>query len=459
MGKQKTIFVCQACGAQSAKWLGRCADCQEWNTLTEEIVGQPVASVESARGLGRGEAKVVSLADEAFTEKPVEKIKTGIKEFDRVLGGGIVSGSFTLIGGDPGIGKSTLMLQTLAELARTDQKVLYISGEESIGQTKLRAVRLGAKSPNLFLASETNLQTILDLALKIRPFIIVIDSIQTVFLPDLQSAPGSVSQVRECAAKLMYLAKTEGLSVLLVGHITKDGSIAGPKVLEHMVDTVLSFEGDSNHYFRILRSLKNRFGAANEMGVFEMSSDGLREISNPSELFLSGRPDIAAGSAIFCTVEGTRPYLVEVQALATRTNMAMPRRTTLGVDANRVHLLLAILDKHLNLDLYAHDVFVNVAGGIKINEPATDVAVAAAILSSLKNKPIPGTHCFFGELGLTGEVRGATFPDLRVKEAQKLGFTHFFVPESNKKHLKGFDGLSINWLQSIKEIQSNFSKI
>jgi len=435
MAKQKTIFVCQNCGAQSPKWLGKCPDCGEWNSFQEETPARIATSVESARGLGRGEAHVVTL-DTALEVDLPRPVSTGMEEFNRVLGGGLVPGSFTLIGGDPGIGKSTLMLQTLENIARSGKKVLYISGEESVGQSQMRAKRLGATSSNLHLASETNLNVILQLCQRVQPFLVVIDSIQTVFLPDLQSAPGSVSQVRESAAKLMYLAKTEGISVLLVGHITKEGSIAGPKVLEHMVDTVLSFEGDNNHVFRLLRAIKNRFGPANELGVFEMSGLGLREVTNPSELFLSERGESAPGSVVFATVEGTRPFLVEVQALASPTNMAMPRRTSIGIDPNRVHLILAILDKHLRLKLYAHDVFVNVVGGVKINEPAADLAVAAALISSLESKSIRPTSCYFGELGLTGEVRGVSLPDLRLKEAAKLGFQQFYLPDANKKHIK-----------------------
>jgi DNA repair protein RadA/Sms len=453
MVKQRTIFVCQNCGAQSTKWLGRCPDCQAWNSYAEENQ-MPETQPDKARGLGRGDAKAVRLNDASISAENLEHVHSGSKEFDRVLGGGLVPGSFTLVGGDPGIGKSTLMLQTVAHLAKDGKKVLYVSGEESVPQTQMRAKRLGATSDNLYLASETNLDVIFALADQLKPFLVVIDSIQTVFLPALQSAPGSVSQVRECAAKLMFLAKTEGICVMLVGHITKEGSIAGPKVLEHMVDTVLSFEGDNNHQYRILRGIKNRFGAANELGVFEMNSSGLAEVTNPSELFLSERAQSAPGSAIFCTVEGTRPYLVEVQALATRTNMTMPRRTSLGVDPNRVHLLLAIMDKHLNLDLYAHDVFVNVAGGLRISEPAADLAVAAALLSSLKNSAISKDCCFFGELGLTGEVRGVPFPEVRLKEGRKLGFESFYVPLNNQRHLKAEkENAAVRWLGSVKELQ------
>jgi DNA repair protein RadA/Sms len=454
MAKQRTIFVCQNCGSHSPKWLGKCPDCDAWNSFAEETSVAETKN-DQARGLGRGEAKAVRLNDASIQIENLEHVTTGSGEFNRVLGGGLIPGSFTLVGGDPGIGKSTLMLQTVAHLAKDGRKILYVSGEESVPQTQMRAKRLGATSDNLYLASETNLEVILSLAEQLKPFLVVVDSIQTVFLPALQSAPGSVSQVRECAAKLMFLSKTEGVCVMLVGHITKEGSIAGPKVLEHMVDTVLSFEGDNNHQYRILRGLKNRFGPANELGVFEMNSTGLAEVTNPSELFLSERAQTAPGSAVFCTVEGTRPFLVEVQALATRTNMAMPRRTSIGIDPNRVHLLLAIMDKHLNLDLYAHDVFINVAGGMRINEPASDLAVTAALLSTLKNAPIPKDHCFFGELGLTGEVRGVGFPDLRVKEGRKLGFEHFFLPSNNSRHLKAEkENKSVKWLGTIKELQN-----
>lgn len=343
------------------------------------------------------------------------------------------------------------MLQTAAQLAQRGHKVLYVSGEESVAQTQMRAGRLGIKTENLFLAAETNMDVILSLTKKVEPRLVVIDSIQTVFLEGLQSAPGSVSQVRECSARLMHLAKTENVSVFLIGHITKDGSIAGPKVLEHMVDTVLSFEGDTNNQFRILRGLKNRFGATHEMGVFEMSSEGLVEVTNPSELFLNERAGNASGSAVLCTIEGTRPFLVEVQALATHTNMAMPRRTAIGVDPNRVHLILAIMDKHLNLNLYAHDVFVNVVGGFKVSEPAADVAVAAAILSSLKNHPIPANHCYFGELGLTGEVRGVSMPDVRVREAAKLGFELVLAPKPSQRHLKSVK-TGLTYLSNIRDL-------
>ncbi|MBK9295016.1 MAG: DNA repair protein RadA [Oligoflexia bacterium] len=434
MAKQKTIFACQNCGFQSPKWLGKCPDCSEWNSFAEEKYSAPQTQ-ESARGLGTGDKQFYTVSDFKSENEIPKSQSTNILELDRVLGGGLVQGSFTLLGGDPGIGKSTLMLQAANKLAQNGKKILYISGEESVHQTQMRAKRLNANSENLFIASETNMDAILSLCEKLNPYLVVIDSIQTVYLPQLQSAPGSVSQVRECAAKLMYLAKTKNSSVLLVGHITKDGSIAGPKVLEHMVDTVLSFEGDNTYQYRILRSLKNRFGPVHEIGVFEMLASGLREVKNPSELFLSQSEVSAPGSTVFCAVEGTRPLLVEVQALATRTNMNMPRRTAIGIDVNRLHLILAILDKHLRLDLYAHDVFVNIVGGFKITEPAADLAVAAALLSSLKNSEIPKNLFFFGELGLTGEVRQVSFPELRLKEAQKMGFKKVEKPLKTIKDL------------------------
>ncbi len=462
MAKQKTVYVCQNCGTQSPKWLGRCPDCSSWNSFAEENTQAAPTQTDTARGLGLGSSTELLTLDQIkvkHSDDTTPKVQTKIDEFDRVLGGGLLPGSFTLIGGDPGIGKSTLMLQTVGLLASGDKKICYISGEESVRQTQLRAQRLNVKSDHLYLGSETNLDVILSLVEKVKPFLVVIDSIQTVYLPGLQSAPGSVTQVRECAAKLMYLAKTQGICVFLVGHITKDGSIAGPKVLEHMVDTVLSFEGDNNHQFRILRSLKNRFGPVHEMGVFEMTSSGLSEVKNPSELFLSENSPQSPGSAVFCTIEGTRPFLVEVQALASRTNMAMPRRTAIGIDVNRLHLILAILDKHLRLDLYAHDIFVNVVGGLKLTEPASDLAVAASLLSSLKNATIPKKHCFFGELGLTGEVRGVSFPDLRMKEAKKMGFEKFFFPKPNEKSLKKEKTLIAGGeaLDTIRELQNIIS--
>lgn len=360
---------------------------------------------------------------------------TGYSEFDRVLGGGLVKGSFVLLGGDPGIGKSTLLLQMAGGLAKDGLKILYVSGEESVSQTGLRAQRLGVGSRNVMIAAESNLEQIKALVQTHKPDVLVCDSIQTIFLPEIPSAPGSVTQVRECAAQLMGLAKGSETSVFLIGHVTKEGNIAGPKVLEHMVDTVLSFEGDLSHQFRLLRALKNRFGATHELGVFTMDSRGLVEVRNPSELFLEERGTQLIGSAVFASIEGSRPLLCEVQALTSYSPMAMPRRTSLGFDVNRVHLLVAVLNKHLNLKLSQTDVFINVVGGLRLIEPAADMAVAAALISTETNVEVDAKTVFFGEIGLTGEVRAVSFVDQRVREAEKLGFQKFVLPASNKKHL------------------------
>lgn len=432
--KTKTIYSCQNCGAQRSRWEGRCSDCGSWNTFVEEIQ----APEPKGRGWAVGQAsetlKPMKL-DQTIDQVKMERMDCGIGELNRVFGGGLVRGSFVLLGGSPGIGKSTLLLQMAGGIAKEDHHVLYISGEESIAQTGSRAHRLGIKTANVEVAAESNLQTILDLARLKKPDVLVVDSIQTVYLPDLQAAPGSVSQVRECAGHLMSLAKQEGISIILIGHVTKDGNIAGPKVLEHMVDTVLSFEGDQSYQFRLLRTTKNRFGAANELGVFQMSSDGLREVTNPSELFLEERGEAHCGSAVFASMEGTRPLLCEVQALTVNTHMPMPRRTSLGIDINRLHLLCAVMDRHLDISLSHNDVFINVVGGLRLDEPAADMAVAAAILSTHYNRELEAKTCFFGEIGLTGEIRAVTFPETRIKEADKLGFTHFVIPMSNKKHM------------------------
>ncbi|MCB0391563.1 MAG: DNA repair protein RadA [Bdellovibrionales bacterium] len=438
MAKQKSQYVCQECGFHTPRWEGQCRSCGQWNTLVEEIVTKPA----TAKGRGwsvadEGQKTRVVPATQVVENKKHDRWSTQMEELNRVLGGGIVPGSYTLLGGDPGIGKSTLLLQVAGKLAENNIRVLYVSGEESIEQSALRAQRLGVKSANLLLAAESQLETIISIAKKERPNVLIIDSIQTVYLSELQSAPGSVSQVRECASHLMGLAKGEGLAIFLVGHVTKEGNIAGPKVLEHMVDTVLSFEGDSNHQYRLLRALKNRFGATNELGVFQMDSTGLIEVTNPSEVFLEERSHAAFGSSIFAAMEGTRPLLCEVQALSSPTPTTFPKRTALGFDINRVHLLIAVLNKHLDIDLNQADVYVNVVGGLKLNEPATDLAVAAALISSHKQIQINPGLCFAGELGLTGEIRGVSLIADRVKEAEKLGFSHFVLPASNKKHITG----------------------
>lgn len=455
--KSKTIYVCQNCGAQRSRWEGKCTDCGAWNTLVEEIVSADPKTRGWSVGAEEGRslsAKPVSL-DQRLEEIHLTRFDTGYQELNRVLGGGLAAGSFVLLGGSPGVGKSTLLLQMAGGLAGHKNRVLYISGEESVAQTGSRAHRLGIKSPHIEIGSESNLHTIMDLARNKKPDVLVVDSIQTVYLSDLQAAPGSVSQVRECAGHLMGLAKQDGITVILIGHVTKEGSIAGPKVLEHMVDCVLSFDGDPSYNFRLLRSLKNRFGAAQELGVFQMSSKGLEEVTNPSELFLEERGDQLIGSAVFASMEGTRPLLCEVQALTLSSPMAMPRRTSLGIDVNRLHLLTAVLDRHLDIRLSHSDIFINVVGGLKLVEPAADLAVAAAILSTEGRKELDAKTVFFGEIGLTGEVRGVSFVETRMKEADKLGFQHFVVPFSNKKHLGDFKlpkDKKISYIKNVRDL-------
>jgi len=458
--KSKTIYVCQNCGAQRPRWEGRCSDCGAWNSLVEEIISpEPVTrgwstGKEPAKSSGTSSIKPVAL-DQSIEKFEFKRLPTGYEELDRVLGGGLVHGSYVLLGGSPGIGKSTLLMQMAGGLAKNQARVLYISGEESVGQTGSRAQRLGIRSSNVEVAAESNLQLILELARERKPEVVIIDSIQSIFLPELEAAPGSVSQVRECAGHLMGLAKTDGMSVILIGHVTKEGNIAGPKVLEHMVDCVLSFEGDLSHNFRLLRSLKNRFGATHELGVFQMNSIGLEEVSNPSELFLEERGQSLIGSAVFASMEGSRPLLCEVQALTIGSPMAMPRRTALGIETNRLHLLSAVLDRHLEMKLNHADIFINVVGGLKLNEPSSDLAVAAAILSTECRKEIEAKAVFFGEIGLTGEVRAAAFADQRIREADKLGFEHFVIPASNKKHLSDIKLAKekrITWIRNVHDL-------
>ena len=403
---------------------------------------------------GTQSSKPVSL-DQSLEEVKLDRFNTGYEELNRVLGGGLARGSFVLLGGSPGIGKSTLLLQMAGGLAKNKCKVLYISGEESISQTGSRAHRLGIRSPLIEIGCESNLHSVMELARFKKPEVLVVDSIQTMYLPDLQAAPGSVSQVRECAGHLMGLAKQENITVILIGHVTKDGNIAGPKVLEHMVDCVLSFEGDVSYNFRLLRALKNRFGAAHELGVFQMNAKGLEEVANPSELFLEERGDQLIGSAVFASMEGTRPLLCEVQALTLASPMAMPRRTALGIDVNRLHLLTAVLDRHLEIRLSSNDIFINVVGGLKLDEPAADLAVAAAILSTESRSELDAKTCYFGEIGLTGEVRGVSFAENRIREGDKLGFTHFVIPFSNKRHiadLKLSKDKKITFIKHVKDL-------
>lgn len=456
--KNKSVYTCQNCGAQRPKWEGKCSDCGAWNSYVEELQvtesktrGWSVGSAGANNGVV---SKPVSL-DKDMDLIQLHRYNTGFEELNRVLGGGLAAGSLALLGGSPGIGKSTLLLQMAGGLAKHNHNVLYISGEESVSQTGSRAHRLGIRSSKIEVAAESNLHTIMELCRTRKPDVVVVDSIQTVFMPDLEAAPGSVSQVRECAGHLMGLAKQEGITVILIGHVTKDGNIAGPKVLEHMVDCVLSFDGDASYSYRLLRTLKNRFGPAQELGVFQMSSGGLEEVTNPSELFLEERGNDLIGSAVFASMEGTRPLLCEVQALTLSTPMAMPRRTALGIDVNRLHLLTAVLDRHLDVRLANADIFINVVGGLKLMEPAADLAVAAAILSTEGRKELDAKTVFFGEIGLTGEIRGVSFVETRLKEADKLGFKHFVMPFSNKKHLGDYKlpkDKKISFVKNIHEL-------
>lgn len=433
------LYQCQSCGYASPKWLGKCPDCGEWNSFVEE---ERVAKLKKQKT-----AEPIVLSE--ISASTGSRYSTGIKELDRTLGGGVVKGSVVLIGGDPGIGKSTIILQALKGLADLG-KVLYVSGEESPEQVKLRAERLQIASDKIILLPETSLEGIISVAQDINPQVIVIDSIQTIFSLELPSAPGSVSQIRECATKLMFFAKKYAVPLFIIGHVTKEGAIAGPKVLEHIVDTVLYFEGDKGNPFRILRTVKNRFGSTNEIGVFEMQESGLKEVDNPSQLFLSERPLNVPGSVVTVSLEGTRPLLVEIQALVSTSNFGVPRRTALGVDYNRVNLLIAVLDKRLGMHLGGMDIFVNIVGGLKIDEPAIDTGIIAAIASSYKNNVIgPGTFTF-GEVGLSGEVRAISQAETRIKEAAKLGFSKGIVPVSNAQKLEGY-GTEIIGVKNVEE--------
>jgi DNA repair protein RadA/Sms len=425
MPRSKILYQCQSCGYASPKWLGRCPDCGAWNSFAEE---ERVTKLK-----GRNTAEPVVLSD--ISPSTGSRYSTEIRELDRTLGGGVVMGSVVLIGGDPGIGKSTLILQSLKGLTKLG-KVLYVSGEESPEQIKMRADRLQIKSDEIILLPETSLEGIISVAQKVNPQVIVVDSIQTIFSLELPSAPGSVGQIRECATKLMFLAKKQNKPLFIIGHVTKEGAIAGPKVLEHVVDTVLYFEGDKGNPFRILRAVKNRFGSTNEIGVFEMQESGLKEVDNPSQLFLSERPDNVPGSVVTVSLEGTRPLLVEIQALVTASSFGVPRRTALGVDYNRINLLIAVLDKRLGMHLGGMDIFVNVVGGLRIDEPAIDMGIIAAIASSFKNNTIETGTFTFGEVGLSGEMRAISQADVRIKEASKLGFKKGIVPANNTNRLE-----------------------
>lgn len=444
---KKTVFFCQNCGHEETKWLGQCPMCKEWNTFVEEkvIASSVSASVKTDRDI---EKKIVALSQVNTDEQ--KRFQTGMKELDRVLGGGIVPGSLVLVGGDPGIGKSTLLLQVCQKLAK-ERQVLYISGEESLVQIKLRANRMGDFSDNMKLFCETNLGTIRDVIEKKQPEFVVIDSIQTMYSEEVASAPGSVSQVRESTNVFMQLAKGLGITIFIVGHVTKEGTVAGPRVLEHMVDTVLYFEGDRHASYRILRGVKNRFGSTNEIGVFEMRQNGLVEVENPSEYMLSGKPENASGSVVACSIEGTRPLLIEIQALVCDTNFGMPRRTATGTDYNRVNLLMAVLEKRIGLHLANCDAYVNIAGGIRMNEPAIDLGIVMAIVSSYKNRPVDERMIVFGEVGLSGEVRAVNMPEQRVAEAKKLGFETCVVPEVSLGMVKGIKGIKIIGVKTIND--------
>ena len=453
---KKTVFFCQNCGHEESKWLGQCPACKEWNTFVEEKVTVSRGSTSAASEAGKERvSKVVTLSSVSVEED--ERIRTGIAELDRVLGGGIVQGSLVLVGGDPGIGKSTLLLQVCQRLSDAGKNVLYISGEESGKPIKLRANRMGTFSEHLYRLCETNLELIRQTIERQKPDMVVIDSIQTMYNEEVSSAPGSVSQVRESTNILMQLAKGMNISIFIVGHVTKEGTVAGPRVLEHMVDTVLYFEGDRHASYRILRGVKNRFGSTNEIGVFEMRKEGLVEVENPSEFMLSGRPEHASGSVVACAMEGTRPILMEIQALVCRSNFGMPRRTAAGLDYNRVNLLMAVLEKRAGLPLSNYDAYVNIAGGIRMNEPAADLGIVMAIASSYKNRPVPEDAIVFGEVGLSGEVRAVTMPEQRVAEARKLGFKTCIIPEVSLKALQGVPGkpgINIMGVKSVNQVIS-----
>ncbi|MBA5713038.1 DNA repair protein RadA [Bacillus velezensis] len=430
MAKSKTKFICHSCGYESAKWMGKCPGCGAWNTMVEETIKKAPANRRAAFSHSvQTVQKPSPITSIETSEEP--RVQTKLEEFNRVLGGGVVKGSLVLIGGDPGIGKSTLLLQVSAQLADTAGSVLYISGEESVKQTKLRADRLGINSQMLHVLSETDMEYISSAIQEMKPAFVVVDSIQTVYQSDITSAPGSVSQVRECTAELMKIAKTNGIPIFIVGHVTKEGSIAGPRLLEHMVNTVLYFEGERHHTFRILRAVKNRFGSTNEMGIFEMREEGLTEVLNPSEIFLEERSAGASGSSIVASMEGTRPILVEIQALISPTSFGNPRRMATGIDHNRVSLIMAVLEKRVGLLLQNQDAYLKVAGGVKLDEPAIDLAVAVSIASSFRDTPPNPADCFIGEVGLTGEVRRVSRIEQRVKEAAKLGFKRMIIPEAN----------------------------
>ncbi len=451
MAKRKTKFMCQDCGYESPKWMGKCPGCGQWNRMVEEV---EKAGTSRRGAFSHSEGSTIlskATAITAIETVSEPRIYTDLNELNRVLGGGVVRGSLVLIGGDPGIGKSTLLLQVSSQLANKNHSVLYISGEESLRQTKLRADRLNISSENLLVYAETSLEEISRTIDSVNPSFVIIDSIQTIFHPEVTSAPGSVSQVRECTAELMRIGKTKGIAIFIVGHVTKEGSIAGPRLLEHMVDTVLYFEGERHHTYRILRAVKNRFGSTNEMGIFEMKELGLEEVENPSEIFLEERSQGAAGSTVVASMEGTRPVLVEIQALISPTSFGNPRRMATGIDHNRVPLLMAVLEKRVGMLLQNQDAYLKVAGGVKLDEPAIDLAIAVSIASSFRDKPTRPTDCIIGEVGLTGEVRRVSRIEQRVQEAAKLGFERVILPAKNLGGWTGPNGVELVGVATVSE--------
>ena len=446
--RPKTHFVCQECGFQGVRWSGRCPECAQWNTLREEV--DQMSPLSPRKGLAGSMAEPLSI--ESIVQAEEFRMQSGLGELNRVLGGGVVPGSVILIGGDPGIGKTTLLLQTLASLGSGEDVGLYASGEESPQQIKMRADRLGIQCPHLYVLATTSLEDLFRVAENIKPAIVVLDSIQTVFTEELTSAPGSVSQVQEVGCRLMWYAKRTQIPVFIIGHVTKEGVIAGPRLLEHIVDTVLYFEGDKGQSYRILRAVKNRFGPTNEIGVFEMRDEGLVEVGNPSEMFLTGRIGQSTGSVVVSSVEGSRPLLVELQALVAETTYPMPKRMAKGVETNRMALLLAVMEKRLGLHFSSHDVYVNVVGGIRIDEPTVDVGIVCAVLSSFREMPLDSRLVVMGEVGLGGEVRPVQHAELRIREAMKLGFTRCVVPESNMEQWKGGAGIEVVGIREIGDI-------
>lgn len=459
MAKTKTLYICSECGYETPRWLGKCPDCGSWNTLTEQEIAPQVSRAEEKKLKRAPGSDAAALRVDDIPESPVERRTTGIGELDRVLGGGVVDGSLVLVGGDPGIGKSTLLTQLCANMAGDGACVLYVSGEESARQIKMRARRLGASDAGFYVLAENDMNTVEKRMAQLTPSVMVVDSIQTMYLPEMASAPGSVSQVRECASLLMRLAKLSGCSVFLVGHVTKEGSIAGPRILEHMVDAVLYFEGDRQHQYRLLRAVKNRFGSVNELGMFEMSDRGMLEVENASEALLSERAHDASGAVVMCAMEGSRPLLTDVQALVATTVFGNPRRMASGVDQGRLALLLAVLEKRVGLRLYDQDVYINIAGGMSLTEPAADLALCAAVASSYRNRAVAGNWAVMGEVGLAGEVRAIAQAERRVAECARLGFDRIIVPKYNCRGLRAPEGIEVVGVDTVAQAVSELGLI